>query len=63
MALKKKSQRPVSNARPDQYEAVTGRTDDGHELPGIAGYKGIEQLPKGAMPVSRFVYRRPDGKE
>lgn len=31
-------------------------------LPGIAGYQGVGQLPKGAMPVNRFNYVRPDGR-
>jgi hypothetical protein len=31
-------------------------------LPGIAGYQGVEPLPKGAMPERRFKFVRPDGK-
>jgi hypothetical protein len=31
-------------------------------LPGIAGYQGVGKLPKGAMPVHRFNYVRPDGR-
>jgi len=31
-------------------------------LPGSAGYRGAERLGKNAMPVSRFNFKRPDGK-
>ncbi len=32
-------------------------------LPGSAGYRDRERLPKGAMPGGRFRYVRPDGRE
>ena len=35
---------------------------DDPRLPGIAGYQGVGQLPKGAMPINRFTYVRPDGR-
>jgi hypothetical protein len=64
MALKKKrkGQRPAADEphRPIVNQQHT--TSDGHALPGIAGFHGIEQLPKNAMPLSRFTYRRPDGR-
>ena len=58
----KPSQRPVGE-RVSATRAPQQPIPGNPELPGIAGYAGIEPLPKGAMPVSRFNYRRPDGKE
>jgi hypothetical protein len=43
---------------PPSPPAVRG----GQTLPGVAGYRGVERLPKNAMPVVRFNYMRPDGK-
>ncbi len=31
-------------------------------LPGSAGYRGTDPLPKNCMPQSRFTYVRPDGR-
>jgi hypothetical protein len=46
----------------ETYEVSPSAGNGGKELPGIAGYKGTEPLPKNAMPVIRFKYVRPDGK-
>ena len=32
-------------------------------LPGTAGYRGVGRLPKNAMPISRFNFVRPDGRQ
>jgi hypothetical protein len=57
----KQGQRPVADSPEATPRHTAPRTDD-PTLPGIAGYQGIEPLPKGAMPIHRFTYRRPDGK-
>ena len=61
----RKSIRPVADnpGKPHQPVQQPSYTTEGPELPGVAGYHGIEQLPRGAMPLSRFKYVRPDGKE
>jgi hypothetical protein len=39
-------------------------TQDGKELPGLAGYINQGKLAKGKlhMPPNRFTYKRPDGR-
>lgn len=49
-------------AEPDPHMVRSAVERGGTSLPGIAGYRGIEPLPKNAMPVVRFNYVRPDGK-
>jgi hypothetical protein len=49
-------------AEPDRSALSEPVRRDGKELPGIAGYRGTDPLPKNAMPVVRFKYVRPDGK-
>jgi hypothetical protein len=49
-------------AEPEHVVRTEPAQQDGKELPGIAGYTGIEPLPKNGMPVIRFHFVRPDGK-
>ena len=49
-------------AEPDHSTWIEPVRPGSKELPGIAGYKGTEPLPKNAMPVIRFKYVRPDGR-
>lgn len=58
--MARSSKREVLNAAPQQPQGRVVR--GGNTLPGIAGYHGVGRLPKNAMPISRFVYVRPDGK-
>lgn len=46
----------------EPYEVRPAVEPGGKALPGIAGYRGTEPLPKNAMPVVRFDYVRPDEK-
>jgi len=59
MRLKKQKQQP-SAPRPSGARPVQPAGDP--SLPGSAGYRGAARLEKNAMPVSRFNFKRPDGK-
>ena len=54
-------QRPLADPTPPGSFETAHPGDP--KLPGVAGYRGVGKLPKGAMPVMRFDYRRPDGKD
>lgn len=56
-----RSKREIVKAAP--YEAPQHVARGGETLPGVAGYSGVGRLPKNAMPVARFNYVRPDGKD
>lgn len=53
--------RKAADAKRKIEDQLSPGEDSG--LPGSAGYRGTKRLPKGAMPVSRFKYVRPDGRE
>jgi hypothetical protein len=54
----KKQQQPVA---PPQVHHPSEPDDP--RLPGTAGYRGAARLTKNAMPVSRFNFKRPDGRD
>lgn len=57
-----KRKKPDVDPAHAHHDAPRGRPGD-PVLPGSAGYRGVERLKKGAMPVSRFTFVRPDGKK
>ena len=50
---------PITEIRKRHKQNVMSDTT----LPGIAGYHGLDHVGRRAMPQSRFVYKRPDGRD
>jgi hypothetical protein len=44
------------------YEVKPAYSDDGKELPGVAGYVDARLPKKESMPALRFKFVRPDGR-
>lgn len=58
-----KQRRPQNAIAQQPYRVDDSASAGDPRLPGIAGYRGTDPLPKHAMPITRFRFVRPDGKE
>lgn len=58
----KSQQKSRSSSRLNELRPPAPPPTGDPKLPGTAGYRGTDPLPKNCMPESRFRYVRPDGK-